>query len=79
MLFGANRHIQFFLANTGPPFKLDHSNNTVHTNFVNCVRYAPDGSRIVSVGSDKKIQVYNGANGEPVSDIVDAHAGGIYR
>jgi WD40 repeat protein len=40
----------------GPPFKLDHSNAT-HTNFVNCLRYAPDGSKYVSVGSDKKIQV----------------------
>lgn len=28
----------------GPPFKLDHSNNSNHTNFVNCVRYSSDGT-----------------------------------
>ena len=61
----------------GPPFKLDHSNAT-HSNFVNCIRYSPDGSKYASVGSDKKIQVYNGATGEPSGEIVDAHAGGIY-
>ena len=61
----------------GPPFKLDHSNST-HSNFVNCIRYSPDGSKYVSVGSDKKIQVYDGSTGEPRAEVVDAHAGGIY-
>jgi WD40 repeat protein len=32
----------------GPPFKLDHSDNSAHSNFVNCVRYSPDGNRCVS-------------------------------
>lgn len=62
---------------SGPPFKLDHS-NTNHTNFVNCVRYSPDGSTFVSVGSDKKIQFYTGDKGEPSGEIVDAHGGSIY-
>lgn len=53
----------------GPPFKMDHS-NTCHTNFVNCVRYSPDGSKVVSVGSDKKIQFYDGATGQPTTSIV---------
>jgi WD40 repeat protein len=61
----------------GPPFKMDHSNN-VHTNFVNCVRYSPDGSKIVSVGSDRKIQLYDGTTGQPASEVADAHAGSIY-
>jgi WD40 repeat protein len=39
----------------GPPFVLDHSNNDAHSNWVNAVRYSPDGQRIVSVGSDKKV------------------------
>ena len=60
----------------GPPFKMDHSNN-VHTNFVNCVRYSPDGTKVVSVSSDKKIQVYDGASGHPVVDAPDAHGGSI--
>lgn len=61
----------------GPPFKLDHS-NSAHTNFVNCVRYSPDGNRAVSVGSDKKIQAYDGKTGEPTGEVLNAHAGGIY-
>ncbi len=62
----------------GPPFKLDHSNNDVHTNFVNCVRYSLNGLKIVSVSSDKKIQVYDGATGQPSGEIPNAHDGGIY-
>ena len=62
----------------GPPFKLDHSNNSSHSNFVNCVRYSPDGNVAVSVGSDKKIQFYDGNTGNPTAEIVDAHTGGVY-
>lgn len=61
----------------GPPFKLDHSNNT-HSNFVNCVRYNSSGSKVISVGSDKKIQLYDGATGEPAGEILNGHDGGIY-
>lgn len=61
----------------GPPFKLDHSNST-HTNFINCVRYAPNGSKAISVGSDKRIQLYDGATGEPTVDITNGHEGGVY-
>lgn len=61
----------------GPPFKIDHSNKSVHTNFVNCIRYSSDGSKAVSVGSDKKVQFYDD-KGEPTVEIKDAHAGGIY-
>jgi WD40 repeat protein len=62
---------------TGPPFKLDHSNST-HSNFVNCVRYNSSGSKVVSGGSDKKIQLYDGATGEPAGEIPNAHDGGVY-
>jgi WD40 repeat protein len=61
----------------GPPFKMDHTNPT-HSNFVNCVRFAPNGSKVVSVGTDKKIQVYDGATGQPTIDVANAHDGGIY-
>lgn len=61
----------------GPPFKHDHSNST-HTNFVNCVRYTPDGVKIVSVGSDKKIQFYDGLTGLPTSEIPNAHDSSVY-
>lgn len=60
----------------GPPFKLEHS-NSCHSNFVNCIRYSPDGSKAVSVGSDKKIQFYDGATGQPTTEVVNAHAGTI--
>lgn len=61
----------------GPPFKLDHSNSP-HTNFVNCVRYTADGTKVVSVGSDKKIQFYDGATGQPTTEILNAHDSSIY-
>lgn len=61
----------------GPPFKFDHSNSS-HTNFVNCIRYAPNGEKAVSVSSDKKIQFYDGKTGAEETSIVDAHVGSIY-
>ena len=63
----------------GPPFKFLLSNKK-HTNFVNCVRYSPDGSRYVSVSSDKKCIVYDGETGEPIQEFAtggDAHTGSI--
>ena len=56
---------------------LEHS-NSVHSNFVNCIRYSPDGSKAVSVGSDKKIQVYDGATGSPIAEVPNAHGASIY-
>lgn len=61
----------------GPPFKMDHS-NAVHTNFVQCVRFSSDGVYAVSVGSDKKIQFYDGKDGSPTGEIKDAHTGSIF-
>lgn len=61
----------------GPPFKLDHS-NSCHSNFVNCIRFSPNGEKAVSVSSDKKIQVYDGKTGVEAGDIPDAHTGSIY-
>lgn len=63
---------------TGPPFKLDHSNNNSHTNFINCIRYSSDGKRAFSVSSDKSIVIYDGATGNPIGKQVNAHDGGIY-
>ena len=61
-----------------PPFKLDHSDNSAHSNFVNCVRYSPDGNRCVSVSSDKKIQMYDGKTGLATMDVPNAHSMDIY-
>jgi len=51
-----------------------------HTKFVQDVKYAPNGVHFVSVGSDSKIILYNGENGDKVVDIVDSpHKGSIVR
>lgn len=34
---------------------MDHSNNEQHSNFINCVRFSPDGSKIATCSSDKKV------------------------
>ena len=60
---------------SGPPFKLDHLNQP-HTNFINCVRYSPNGQYIISVSSDKKVQLYDGTTGQPTKEIPNAHDGG---
>jgi WD40 repeat protein len=49
----------------GPPYQFTCSQKS-HTNFVNQVKYSPDGGLVVSVGSDRKIVVYNGNTGEVV-------------
>jgi WD repeat-containing protein 1 (actin-interacting protein 1) len=61
----------------GTPFKFEKS-HSCHTGFVNAVRYSNDGSRIVSVSADKKIQFYDGDSGEPTDSIPNAHTGSIY-
>jgi len=66
----------------GPPFKMDHS-CTDHKNYVNCVRYNPDGSMFASVGSDKKIILYDGVEGTMLRECkaknaLKHHQGSIY-
>ncbi|KAH9951566.1 WD40 repeat-like protein [Amylocystis lapponica] len=61
----------------GTPFKYDKTIKT-HTRFVQDVKYAPSGTHFASVGSDAKIFVYDGTNGETLGEITDsAHAGSI--
>lgn len=44
------------------------------------VKYAPNGNHFVSVGSDFKIVLYNGENGDKIADVVDnPHKGSIVR
>lgn len=63
----------------GPPFKYV-SGATDHTNFVNCVRYSPDGRLFLSVGQDKNGVFYDGESGHKVSsfDTSGGHKGGVY-
>ncbi|KAF3914764.1 Beta-TrCP [Dactylellina cionopaga] len=65
----------------GPPFKFNNSMRDHHTNFVQGIAFSPDGTHLASVGSDKKIFLWDGKTGELVSEIKDAekgHTGGIY-
>lgn len=60
----------------GPPFKYK-ATQKAHSNFVNCVRYAPNGDTVVSVGSDSKAVLYNGDTGEKVGELL-GHKGTVY-
>lgn len=64
----------------GPPFKYKLSHKK-HTRYPNCIRYSPDGSSYISVGSDSKIFMYEGKTGEFIKEIEDkehTHKGSIY-
>lgn len=62
----------------GPPFKFKQNNSNIHSNFVNCVRYSPDGEKAVSVGSDKLMCLYDGKTGELLDKFPPAHQASIY-
>ncbi|XP_059640032.1 actin-interacting protein 1-2 [Cornus florida] len=70
-----------FLVNfyEGPPFKFKLSHRD-HSNFVNCVRFSPDGSKFITVSSDKKGLLYDGKTGEKIGELSaeDGHKGSIY-
>ncbi|PIA63699.1 hypothetical protein AQUCO_00201209v1 [Aquilegia coerulea] len=70
-----------FLVNfyEGPPFKFKLSHRE-HSNFVNCVRFSPDGSKFITVSSDKKGLVYDGKTGDKIGEFSaeDGHKGSIY-
>ncbi|GAB1607841.1 actin-interacting protein 1-like [Argonauta hians] len=62
----------------GPPFKFSKKIDA-HTNFVNCIRYSPNGEKFISGGADGKAIVYDGKTGEQVGELgPPAHKGGIY-
>jgi WD40 repeat protein len=61
---------------SGPPFKMTHSRQPF-TNFVNCIRYSPDGAHVACVG-EKKIQLFDGTSGEETLCLEKAHEGTVY-
>ncbi|KAK7280350.1 hypothetical protein RJT34_25413 [Clitoria ternatea] len=70
-----------FLANfyEGPPFKFTMSIRD-HTNFVNCVRFSPDGSKFITVSSDRRGIIYDGKTGNKLGELPaeDGHKGSVY-
>ncbi|KAJ1965321.1 WD40 repeat-like protein [Dipsacomyces acuminosporus] len=66
----------------GAPYKYEKLLKD-HTAFVNDVRYSPDDKYFVTVGSDKKIILYDGKTGDFIrqvgaGDQASAHQGSIY-
>jgi len=63
----------------GPPFKFKKSMKD-HTRFVNCVRFSPNGEKLVTVSSDKTGFIYDGKSGDQVGKLAtaNAHTAGIY-
>lgn len=64
---------------TGVPFKFQNKVAGCHKGYVYGVAFSPDGEHLVSVGADKRIQLYDGKSGEPTRTISESdHAGSIF-
>ncbi|KXJ90870.1 WD40-repeat-containing domain protein [Microdochium bolleyi] len=62
----------------GAPFKFNSKSNE-HKGFVMGAAYSPDGNTFVTVGADKRIQLYDGKTGEPTRSIGEGeHTGSIF-
>lgn len=69
---------------TGPPFKFTSSDQTHHDQgkFIRDVKFQPgDGEVFISVGSDRKINVFDGLTGEFIKSVEDSEEtinGGLF-
>lgn len=63
----------------GAPFKFANKATGLHKGFVMGTAFSPDGSALVTVGADKRIQLYDGKTGEPTKQIGEGvHTGSIF-
>ncbi|KAI8960951.1 WD40 repeat-like protein [Daldinia sp. FL1419] len=63
----------------GAPFKFDSKSTGLHKGFVLGTAFSPDGNTLVTVGADKRIQLYDGKTGEPTKHIGEnEHTGSIF-
>lgn len=63
----------------GAPFKFHSKQSEIHKGFVYGTAFSPDGNLLVTVGADKKIQLYDGKTGEPTQTLSDGeHRGSIF-
>ncbi|KKA30645.1 hypothetical protein TD95_004205 [Thielaviopsis punctulata] len=65
----------------GAPFKFNSKADNLHRGFVFATAFSPDGNLLVTVGADKRIQLYDGKTGEPTKALgepTDAHTGSIF-
>lgn len=62
----------------GAPYKFNEK-SSLHKNFVLGAAYSPDGNTLVTVGADKRIQLYDGKTGQPTKEIGEGeHTGSIF-
>lgn len=62
----------------GAPYKFNEK-HSLHKNFALGAAYSPDGTTLVTVGADKRIQLYDGKTGEPTKQIGEGeHTGSIF-
>lgn len=74
---GADDSAVVFL--NGPPFKFAQKLGGSHKGYVNGVAFSPDGNQLVSVGADRKIQLYDGKTGDATISIGEGeHKGTIF-
>lgn len=63
----------------GAPFKFANKFGGLHKGYVYGVAFSPDGSQLVTVGADKRIQLYDGKTGEATKQIGEGeHTGSIF-
>ena len=63
----------------GAPFKFNTSVRGKHDKFIYSTQFSPDGSILVTVGSDRKIWIYDGKTGEAQKQIGEGeHKGSIF-
>ncbi|OTA96421.1 hypothetical protein M434DRAFT_392859 [Hypoxylon sp. CO27-5] len=63
----------------GAPFKFNSKSTGLHKGFVLGAAFSPDGNTLVTVGADKRIQLYDGKTGEPTKSIGEGeHTGSIF-
>ena len=63
----------------GAPFKFATKLGGLHKGYVYGVGFSPDGNHLVSVGADRRIQLYDGKTGDPTMQIGEGeHKGSIF-
>ncbi|KAL2125853.1 hypothetical protein VTI74DRAFT_2497 [Chaetomium olivicolor] len=63
----------------GAPFKFANKAAGLHKGFVMGTAFSPDGSVLVTVGADRRIQLYDGKTGEPTKQVGEGvHTGSIF-
>lgn len=63
----------------GAPFKFNTKLGGLHKGYLYGVGFSPDGNHLVSVGADRRIQLYDGKTGDTVKQIAEGeHKGSIF-